>query len=691
MSLKRILFVLLVVALFVVACDASTPAPTTAPAQSPAAAANTPVPPAPTPVPPAPTPVPPTPTPAPKPQPPTAILQIVPVAANAGSGIDKGDPNVMTATIKMMTDTAAGPFTSVVALGDNGLSNHSVNVPIHLAALPAVIDAKFPVTKTSWTLTAPAGSKAAIKDPTASKTEFTPDVVGMYRVNVTLANAGGNSPVASVQIHADSYIGVDKGNCKQCHPDKVAEWSKTGHANMLKDRIDEKPSHYTEGCIRCHTTGYFPGAKNGGFAEIQAKLGWLLPTLKEIEAGGNWAKMPAELKTMANIQCEVCHGPANEHVTKGAAVMQATQDEGVCNVCHNGGGHHLKGTDLKSAKHSDEASMAFNYPTGPDHQDCVRCHSGNGYASFLKDPMNPAAWDTSKQTIVCSTCHDPHSEANPYQLRIAGKAVALPFDSKKDYGLSATCAECHNSRTKPADAIKGSFPHYSSIADMMEGVAGVDYGQKLANSPHGDLVGAAPMPNPAFAKDPTTNKFLFSAAGDEKGNTPGPCVVCHMWPTIEDQKDPNWHKVGSHSFNTVSPDGKYNYTAACKTCHPNVKDSFNFTAKADYDGNGKVEGVQTEVKGLLDVLYKEILAKGVTKRQAGYPYFNMPATADDKVKNAIYNFRTVYGVMWGADSEGNQGKAQAIHNFQRSVELLQLSYKDLTGKDVPNATLITAK
>jgi hypothetical protein len=44
--------------------------------------------------------------------------------------------------------------------------------------------------------------------------------------------------------------------------------------------------------------------------------------------------------------------------------------------------------------------------------------------------------------------------------------------------------------------------------------------------------------------------------------------------------------------------------------------------------------------------------------------------------------------MWGAEGPGNEGNAQAIHNFKRSVSLLQLSYKDLTGQDVPGATLM---
>ena len=127
--------------------------------------------------------------------------------------------------------------------------------------------------------------------------------------------------------------------------------------------------------------------------------------------------------------------------------------------------------------------------------------------------------------------------------------------------------------------------------------------------------------------------------------------------------------------------------AACKTCHSTIKDDFNLPAKADYDGNGKTEGVQNEVKGLLDILFKALTDNGV-KKAASNPYFTLPDNASDKIKNAVYNFRTVYGVMWSGDTPGNEGKAQAIHNFKRSVTLLQLSYKDLTGKDVPGATLM---
>jgi hypothetical protein len=204
------------------------------------------------------------------------------------------------------------------------------------------------------------------------------------------------------------------------------------------------------------------------------------------------------------------------------------------------------------------------------------------------------------------------------------------------------------------------------------------------------MVGAAPISNPAAATDPEAAKFMFTSASATTGNIPGPCVTCHMWPIISDAKNPNFEKVGGHSFNTVSPDGKFDYGGACKQCHGDVQD-FNLKAKADYDGNGKVEGDQDEVKGLLDTLWKALEAKGLKKVPTGYPYATIPRGADGKVdpkiNSAWYNFRTVYGVMWGTDTgDGNQGKAQAVHNFKRTVALLQLSLKDLTGSLPAGAT-----
>lgn len=590
---------------------------------------------------------------------PVATITIVPVAANPT------DPNVIEKTI------ADGKIK--VQMGATGLSNVSVGVPVTLQG--AATDAKVTVTKYAWTLTKPADSKSALTSNNEATVKFTPDVSGIYKVDLVLSNDAGSSPMASVQIHAGEYIGTGVGNCFQCHPKVTQEWSETGHAVLLKEQINgganPATSHYGEQCLRCHSTGYYTGVNNGGFAAVQAQTGWKFPALADIQAGkDNWSTMPEALQNMANIQCEDCHGPAKDHVVNSGK-MTASLDEGVCNVCHNGGGHHVKGAMFANAAHSDASAQAFTYPTGPSRQDCVRCHSGKGYISFLKDPTNKASWNNDPAPITCAVCHDPHSDGNKNQLRVTGVPVQANGITK-DFALSATCVECHNGRTKAEDAVKGSFPHYSPAGEMLSDMGGVTYGQTAPNSPHGMIVGVSPVKDPS---DPEGKTVLFG------GNTPGSCVACHMYPTPADAKDPNRFKVGDHSFNMVSPDGSFDYTAACQSCHKGT-DTFNFAAKADYDGNGKVEGVQTEVAGLLTTLQTAIGDSGI-KAVKGYPYFDQANKANwtDKQKNAIYNYLFVRGL------EGSDGKANAIHNFKRSVALLQLSYKDLTGSDVPNATV----
>jgi hypothetical protein len=94
-----------------------------------------------------------------------------------------------------------------------------------------------------------------------------------------------------------------------------------------------------------------------------------------------------------------------------------------------------------------------------------------------------------------------------------------------------------------------------------------------------------------------------------------------MWPIITDSKNPNFEKVGGHSFNTVSPDRTFDYGAACKSCHGDVTD-FNLQAKADYDGNGKVEATRTKSGPARHTV--EGAGSGASEGITGNPYATLP-------------------------------------------------------------------
>ena len=220
---------------------------------------------------------------APKPVAPTVQLQIMDIPANPAN------VNAITGTMTYVTSTQAGPAKATVAMGQTGLDNVSLGVPVSFTSVD--LDAKNPSKKWTWTLTAPPGSKSTLAFTNTVTTKFTPDLVGVYRVLLTAANDAGNAAVQGVQVHADMYVGADKGSCKTCHPNQASDWAKTGHATALATEVsggaDPANTHFNETCIRCHTTGWAVDATgkaiaNKGFADVQAQTGWKYPTYAEM-------------------------------------------------------------------------------------------------------------------------------------------------------------------------------------------------------------------------------------------------------------------------------------------------------------------------------------------------------------------------------------------------------------------------
>jgi hypothetical protein len=518
-----------------------------------------------------------------------------------------------------------------------------------------------------WSLVAPDGSQATLMTG-PNLAVWLADVGGDYTLTLTATSPSGAVGEATWEVHATTYVGVGTvaggeprpPQCGTCHADKTEAWAATGHATFFTRAIDgEASDHYGPNCISCHTTGFNnrPEAVNGGFDDLAAEAGWQFPATLQ---AGNWDAFVADypqVAAMANIQCESCHGPGADH--NGGGPIGSSLAYGTCAQCHAEQPYHAIPLQWELSGHAAENAMAFTYPIGEEHTACVRCHSGSAFIDWAAG-VPEEEQSTNYQVITCAVCHDPHSATNPSQLRVFD-TVTLPDGTEvTSGGASATCMSCHNSRVDPVFAVEGErffTPHYSTAAELLNNTGGYTWGVELPNSPHGMAIEES-------------------------------CVACHMAPTpgvdnmgTQDPSDdtplPGHNTVGGHTFAMVSPvDGTENI-ATCQTCHADVT-SFEFAAKADYDGDGTVETNQEEVAGLLEVLKGALEEQGVGFLPY-YPYFQLPEDASVDLKGAVFNYK--FALSGGS----------AVHNFERVVALLQLSYEKLTGEPVPNATLILSE
>ncbi|MBI4556136.1 MAG: Ig-like domain-containing protein [Candidatus Hydrogenedentes bacterium] len=501
----------------------------------------------------------------------------------------------------------------------------------------------------SWSiLAAPQGSTATFDNAASASPVLVPDREGIYDLSVTVTD-GAKALVGTAQqrIFAGQWVGegtqVGQSACAACHndvvaPGRIAPWLETAHATKFIRHIDgELGGFYAESCLECHTVGYdtSPTAVNNGFDDVAAALGWTIPQPLQ---PGNWEAMVEQfpsLARLANIQCENCHGPASQHPASAFDAekkIDVSLNSGVCGQCHH------QEVQWETSPHADEDALPFNYAIGPGAENCVRCHSGVGFIDFTQGVTPPR---TNKQVHSCGVCHDPHDATRPVQLR-AYDEITLPSGTVvNDIGAAAACISCHNGRQKPQDALTNQFPHFSTAAENLLGINAVTYGRTLQNSPH---------------------RFLVADL----------CVGCHMADTPGEPRDgvtdPGEDLVGEHTFRMATDSGTpgdptddfINIQNACSACHP-TETSFNCPATGDFDGNGRIQGVQDEVRGLLAVVENALAMTSA------------PLEARQK---ATYNHELVL-------HDGSFG----VHNTAFSVGLLQLTYRELTGQDVPGATL----
>ncbi len=524
------------------------------------------------------------------------------------------------------------------------------------------------VTSFAWTfLSVPAGSNAAFTSPAGMSTKFIPDSVGQYIVQVAVNGSKSDQDT----IFASTYVGAGAGlpfpSCgfvSACHGDKLATYNGTNHAKFFFETLTGQSEVNTAGkgligasCFKCHTTAGDPKLNNGNFVYLGHQTGWDTTWYKPYTKSGSMYLIPyldstaykqltttpaySSMVGVAKVGCEACHGPGGNHmgdVTK----IAVTYDAGPCLQCHDAPPHHTKGTQWTESKHAEWEVGKLD----ANRTSCFPCHSGSAFAKWVDagKPSSVSSYaDNSDiaEPLTCAGCHDPHSAANPHQLRTVHQdslmnGYQLPSSSEVG-GMGQLCMNCHRSRYSVAARVKPNVPPY--------------YGFVNHYGPHGNPQADMYWGQNAWQFGDSTLTGLMTHQG-----VPDACVTCHMTNFDGSMGDHTWAMQDSLGNDKV---------AACKTCHGQGVSSFeDIMASFDYDRNGKIEGAMTEVQGLLDRLKAQIAAEGGIDSVTGEPTLD---TKDSlKVKNNAALIEQIYDYTF-VKNDGSTG----AHNTKYAVSILQ--------------------
>jgi hypothetical protein len=534
----------------------------------------------------------------------------------------------------------------------------------------------------AWSLTSlPTGSTAVLANPTTMKTYFTADSVGDYIVQLV---AGGKTITKTITATTFRGNSADQ-DCGFCHISGSKpyyawqDWRSSKHATIFKrgmtGNLEVEMSYdgisrgvYSKNCVKCHTTGWDQSADNGNFGfnahldngPVQAwdstwyKDPSVVFAQNEYFMRQNdttlWHNLKTDYSQLANvatISCDQCHGPSQAHATGGAfsdpvnKKLGRRYDSGVCDPCHTSSGKHSIGSRYAESAHAKLIEGSHTSRTS-----CFPCHSGKAFVKWTKNKANPG-YDTTTAggvptdandgniPISCSTCHEPHSlELRTTSLDSLRNGYVPPANVG---GNGRLCMNCHNARysVKAKVTTKAPYygfsdrfgPHSNGQADIYLGANGYHYGDAMLSG-------------------------LMSHGSVKDG-----CVTCHMVQGMNASSPVQY----SHTLHMTDSLG--NPTAsglkACEPCHGTITSYDDVKAGADYDGNGSIQGFQTELNGLLaklkNRLPKDASGNPVTRMSDSLLVKNQPKVVQD-----LWNYYLVV-------NDGSFG----IHNPKYAVALLQ--------------------
>jgi len=250
------------------------------------------------------------------------------------------------------------------------------------------------------------------------------------------------------------------------------------------------------------------------------------------------------------------------------------------------------------------------------------------------------------QPNVCETCHDPHSVDNQKQLRTIANVPLVTANGESpvitEGGSVKLCVHCYHARRNAESQIEKGYghfgPHANPQADMAKGKSGY----------HGVADTNFPWTGPSH--------LLVQNS----------CKTCRL----DMQEFHGTTAITGHKFPPT--------VIACRGCHGPINSFDDIPARDDFAGNDLVEGVQTEVHGLIELLQDALIEDGLDTTGVGFE----GALGDTTI--STYKQREAgWNLVFVEDD-----KSSGVRNPEYAVQLLQQSIQYLTGNPVPNAIMV---
>jgi predicted CXXCH cytochrome family protein len=199
------------------------------------------------------------------------------------------------------------------------------------------------------------------------------------------------------------------------------------------------------------------------------------------------------------IECEACHGPGQEHVSKGgdASKIVSSKNADICGQCHGSGASGETGwklgfrpgmqlSEIKDLKlitvdpsklppePGKDQRLTYNMWLASGHSkalsrivdneresaECYRCHSADGFAAKRTDKTINMEQKGDFHTLTCVGCHDSHGSSHPSQLVMESEELcgschfhravlqgkgARGIEETRSFHSAIACVDCHMS------------------------------------------------------------------------------------------------------------------------------------------------------------------------------------------------------------------------------------------------------